>query len=675
MAGGISSNGPSRGPFGALMLVLLTSGCAAPSQPAAGQWIGDMQGPATAERMAIDVESNGRSARISLASWGLDTAIAWSIPARAESVAFMVVVDRDTVRIQGIAREGAWIGAAKRGTEAIPFTLRRLHPLADREWRAIEGTYRTEDGRLLGIAPFSEFGPGLLIVDYSTGRIGPLYPIARDRFLVGHSVIAPVFPTDSLELSYGPAGEVRGLLFAEREHPPVRAERMATKDEEVEFRNGPVALRGTLTLPTGPPPHPALVLVHGSNALTRDVFGPWSRFFAGLGFAVLAYDKRGTGHSTGDWKQADFPTLATDVLAGVRFLAARRDVHAQRIGLWGASQAGWIMPVVAAEASGEIAFLVVHAGSGTTVREQGVLYIQHELRFAGLPESSIAVGTRYQMLDDSVTAAAGGWEELQRYYETHRSEEPWLWPPRPADDWFRRYYRMLMDFDPTPSWKRVRCPVLLFFGELDANVPPKASWPPVDRALREGGNRRVAQFLLPGANHLFLEAESGTRDEYPGLSRFVPGYFDRMAGWLASTIGARPAEQDSTAKPQVHFYKTVGGVRLRALVYDPVGRKDRRPAAVLFHGGGWYLGEPEWMAARAQRLASLGMVAVSIQYRLSDQRVTTPLDAMEDARDAIRWICRHPRRAVPRLARVPPSPEPLEGRGRGQARRRWPNRQ
>jgi pimeloyl-ACP methyl ester carboxylesterase len=520
------------GPASVMVISLLTSGCAGSSPAAAGLWIGDVRHPAVTERMEVDVDSSGRSATISLVSWRLDKAIASSLPARAESLAFVAVVDKDTVRVQGIARDGAWIGEAKRGTEVVPFELRRLHPLAERDWRALIGTYRSDDGHLLGIAPFSEFGERPLIVDYATGRIGPLYPIARDRFLVGHSVITPVFPADTLALTYGPTMEVRGLRFVEREHEPVLAQRADTRDAEVEFRNGPVVLRGTLTLPHGPPPYPALVLVHGSNALTRDVFGPWSRYFAGLGFAVLGYDKRGTGHSTGDWKQADFPTLAADVLAGVRFLAARGDIRANRIGLWGASQAGWIMPLVAAGAPREIAFLIVHAGSGTTVREEGVLYIRNELRFAGLPESAVAIGTRYQMLDDSVTQAGSGWHKLQQFYETHRTKEPWLWPPRPADDSFRAYYRMLMDFDPTPSWKRVRCPVLFFFGELDANVPPRESWPPIERALRQGGNRNVTQFLLPRANHMFLEARTGARDEYPRLSRFVPVYFDQIARWL-----------------------------------------------------------------------------------------------------------------------------------------------
>ena len=81
-------------------------------------------------------------------------------------------------------------------------------------------------------------------------------------------------------------------------------------------------------------------------------------------------------------------------------------------------------------------------------------------------------------------------------------------------------------------WQRVSCPVLRFFGELDANVSPRESWPPIERALRQAGNPRVSHVVLPKAKHIFLEARTGARDKYPGLSRSVPGYFDRMAEWL-----------------------------------------------------------------------------------------------------------------------------------------------
>lgn len=517
----------------ALAVSLLAAAGPGPVPVTAGPWIGEVREAGGVERLEVAIDSEGALATLRLPGWALEGVQLSRVASAPDRLEFTAVVEAGDARLRGSLEEGRWTGELLFGTRRAPFELRRVQELGDGEWRARIGTYRAEDGGLLGIAPFSEFGPRPMIVDYRTGRIGPLYPVSWERHLVGHALIAPVFPLGSLEWRLGRDGGTLGLRFAQPGRVAV-ADRVGTRDEEARFASGAIALTGTLTLPPGPPPHPALVLVHGSNALTREVFGPWTRFFAGRGFAVLAYDKRGTGGSAGDWREADFRALAADVLAGVRFLAARPDIRSDRIGLWGASQAGWIVPIVAAEAPEAVAFLIVHAGSGTTVREQGLLSLEHELRAAGLPESSVALGTRYQRLDDEVSRSGSGWQELERFHAEHSRDETWLWPPRPADDWFRPYYRMLMDFDPSPYWRRVRCPVLFFFGELDLTVPPGESWPPIERALRAAGNDRFRRVVLPKANHLFLEARTGGRDEYPGLSRFVPGYFESMAEWLAA---------------------------------------------------------------------------------------------------------------------------------------------
>jgi len=517
-------------------VLVLPAGCGKNVPAIGGVWIGDARLPGSVERFEVAVDSTGASAKFTLPGWGLDGVDLARAPTASDSIEFSAVLEHDAVRLRGTLDGEHWLGEVTRGDAAAPFDARQIYDLSDSEWGALVGTYGSAGGRLLGIGRFSEFGSRPVIVDYTTGRIGPLYPVSRKRLLVGHSLVAPVFPADSLELRITPGGEVEGIRFDQRGQPPVEASRLWTRDEEVRFAAGSVTLSGTLTLPASQPPYPALVLVHGSNALTRDVFGPWTRFFAGLGVAVLSFDKRGTGGSTGDWKQADFHALAADVTAAVRFLAARSEIRADAVGLWGASQGGWIMPIVATEAPGEIAFMIVHAGSGTTVREQGVLYLRNELRAAGLPEESIAVGIRYQLLDDQVTASDSGWSELLHFYEEHRTGESWLWPPQPADDWFRTYYRMLMDFDPAPMWQRVTCPVLFLFGELDANVPPTESWPPIERALLVARNDRASHAVLPKANHLFLEATTGGRDEYPRLSHFAPDYFATMAEWLADQV-------------------------------------------------------------------------------------------------------------------------------------------
>lgn len=499
-----------------------------------GSWIGDARRPDATDQISVTVDSGDTTARITLAAWQVDSAVATRTRAAGDSVVFETVVHDDTIRLTGALVDDVWRGAVSMGKRQAEVEMAREVPMEPAERRAVIGTYRTESGRIIGIARFSEFGERLMLIDYETGRIGPLLTLARDRSLVGHALVSPVFPADSLTMRWS-GDRVAEIHFAERGRPVAVAARIVTRDEEVQVTSGTVRLAGTLMLPPGPPPYPAVVLVHGSNAQTRDALGPWSRFFVSAGFAVLSYDKRGTGNSSGDWKEADFAALADDVSAGLRFLTARPDIDRTRVGLWGISQGGWILPLVAAKASSEVAFLIVHAGSGATVREEGLHYLEAELRAAGLPPASVAVGMRYQQLDDAVTATGRGWNALQRYYEEQRAAEPWLWPPRAAGDWFRRYFRMLMDFDPTPYWRQVRCPVLLFYGEVDANVPPSVSWPPIERALRDGGNSRVTMVVLPKANHVFLEAKTGGRDEYPGLSRFVPGYFNRMAEWLEAS--------------------------------------------------------------------------------------------------------------------------------------------
>ena len=114
------------------------------------------------------------------------------------------------------------------------------------------------------------------------------------------------------------------------------------------------------------------------------------------------------------------------------------------------------------------------------------------------------------------------------------------------------------------------------------------------------------------------------------------------AGWiLLFTAGAVPAAAQPTQElePALHTYRTVNGTALKAYVFD-AGRKDQaatRPAILLLHGGGWSVGSPDWTFPSARRYADMGMVAVSVQYRLSGE-TDTPIDALEDVCRAFAWV-------------------------------------
>jgi len=149
--------------------------------------------------------------------------------------------------------------------------------------------------------------------------------------------------------------------------------------DTVTFQNGDVTLAGTLDLPVGEGPFPAIVTIHGSPPLTRnDIYNlRMSHFFVQHGYAVLRYDKRGTGESKGKYPEvgtheegeANLNILADDALAGVAFLKNHDLIDPERIGLAGHSQAGWIIPLAASK-SPDVAFMIISSGPTSTVGQE-----------------------------------------------------------------------------------------------------------------------------------------------------------------------------------------------------------------------------------------------------------------------------------------------------------------
>src|SRR5688500_652789 len=111
---------------------------------------------------------------------------------------------------------------------------------------------------------------------------------------------------------------------------------------------------------------------------------------------------------------------------------------------------------------------------------------------------------------------------------------------------------------------------------------------------------------------------------------------------LLSILSANvPADEGRPgSEPFAHVFRAPDGVELKAYTFSPPFKKgsDHRPGIVIFYGGGWAMGEPAWSFSLARHFAERGMVAVAAQYRLSDQKSITPIEAMSDARATIRWM-------------------------------------
>ena len=321
-----------------------------------------------------------------------------------------------------------------------------------------------------------------------------------------------------------------------------------------------IRLAGTLTLPRGQGPFPAAILISGSGPQDRDEtlfqhkpFLVIADYLTRRGIAVLRVDDRGVGKSTGSSTQETLDDMAGDVLAGVSFLKARKDIDARHIGLMGHSEGGIVAPAVAAR-SADIAFVVMLAGTG--VNGEQILYRQAELanRAAGASDEGIAKNRQLQQMifdvlrdEPNDQAALGkmraGWSRMKAEYGEAARER--LDASDPAvDAEFRRMLspemRSFLFYDPAATLRKVKAPVLALNGERDFQVPPGQNLPAIRDALSEGGNRDFTVTELPGLNHLFQKCTSCTAAEYATLEEtFSPAALEVVGDWILKHTGAK----------------------------------------------------------------------------------------------------------------------------------------
>lgn len=422
--------------------------------------------------------------------------------------------------------------------------------------RALAGNYRIAADRVISMGPMDEADGWLAFFDSRTLRGGILYGQSDSVFFSGPSIGVDSPIAIRAEVHRDRRGKVRGLTWREDGAPSREATRLDdVGSEDVVFSNGPVRLAGTLTLPRRGGPHPAVILIHGAGRTipTRD-FGYWSSYFAGHGIAVLAFDKRGGGASTGDANTATYEDLADDVLAGLTYLQSRRDIAADRIGVYGTSNGGYIAPLAAARSQGRIAFITVRSGSARRVGDNIAYEVGNDLRSQGFSEAEVtrAVAIRQRVTDYVVshpTITTAGWDSLIAEVNAV-AKEPWypwsrvLWVPRisPTDSGavaFVNKLRAEWEYDPIPFWRTVTVPVYIMLGGLDRSVPTAESAGLLREALAGAGNRDATVRVFEHGNHGLLEGRTGYDSEAGRLKNYVPGFQDGLVSWILDHVRQR----------------------------------------------------------------------------------------------------------------------------------------
>lgn len=314
-----------------------------------------------------------------------------------------------------------------------------------------------------------------------------------------------------------------------------------------------IFLSGTLSLPEGNGPFPAVVLISGSGAQNRDealmghkpflVIADW---LVRHGIAVLRYDDRGVGKSQGNFTTSTTADLATDAEAAFLFLRQNTKINASSIGLIGHSEGGIIAPIVASS-NPAVAFIVSLAGSGVTGEQ--ILYRQSAdlSRASGIDEATIKENSEImRKLYAIVKKEKDNVKAEEKVFKTYSDI---LAGKNLSPDEFDKsinqlkvsfgassypWFRYFLITNPAVFWKKVKCPVLALNGDKDLQVAADVNLPAIEKAVMAGGNSNVKTIKLPGLNHLFQHCTTGLTSEYGKIEEtFSPEVLEIISSWIS----------------------------------------------------------------------------------------------------------------------------------------------
>ncbi len=301
-----------------------------------------------------------------------------------------------------------------------------------------------------------------------------------------------------------------------------------------------VHLAGTLTVPKGKGPFPAVVLITGSGKQDRDEsfaghkpFLVLADYLTRRGIAVLRVDDRGVGGSTGERPDDTMHDYATDVSAGVEWLKTRAEVDRKRIGLIGHSEGAVTAPLVA-KANPSVGFAILWAGAAVKLSEVVIEQNRAIAAASGASPEAIEVQAKRNrdLLDtliaapDQAAAYAAGLKAMVAAGATEAQAVP------AATLMSTAWYRNLLIYDPQPDLRALKIPALVLIGGKDLQSLGSQNMPSFRDAL--AGNPKARMMELPGLNHLLQESETGAVTEYAKLTQtMAPRALEVMGDWLA----------------------------------------------------------------------------------------------------------------------------------------------
>ena len=326
-------------------------------------------------------------------------------------------------------------------------------------------------------------------------------------------------------------------------------------EEEVVFHNTPVnvTLSGTLTLPDSAGPFPAVILLHGSAPLDRDssmfghkLFLVWADHLTKQGIAVLRFDKRSAGKSTGNYNNSTLEDFADDALAAIEYLKNRKEINVQQIGLVGHSEGG-MTALLASSKSSDIAFVLLMASPCVNWEELILTQEAALQRIDGISEEIIAKNLNLRKQVFTILKEEGNREiaekklrelltkQLSKLTDSERQvAENYYGPLESQIQFFNSaWFRYNFTYDPANTLKQIKIPLLALNGELDFIVSSKQNLTRIKQALEEAGHKDHTVKELAKLNHAFQTCQTGSVTECANIEETTaPVALNMMSEWI-----------------------------------------------------------------------------------------------------------------------------------------------
>jgi pimeloyl-ACP methyl ester carboxylesterase len=355
------------------------------------------------------------------------------------------------------------------------------------------------------------------------------------------TALAGPFRQGGMEMKASFRRRQAGALEPVRERPQTPQPPFPYSNEDVSVPAGTVTLAGTLTMPKGKGPFPAVVMIAGSGPQNRDETVEGHRIFLVLadqltreGIAVLRYDKRGVGKSTGSYATATQRDFVADATAALNWLRRQSGIAAEKIGLLGHSEGAEIAPVVA-NADSHVAFAILLSAPAQTGTETIASQAKAISIANGVPVATAVANDALQRRLLAAVAAAPDSATAERSARDILVKAG-MPPDRAAvqaKGLSSPWYRAFLNDDPLPALQALKVPTLVVAGSKDLQVLPERNLPLIRQALARNGKAKIVE--LPRLNHLLQPATTGSPSEYGRITTTIdPSALDLISEWIRS---------------------------------------------------------------------------------------------------------------------------------------------